>query len=78
MHSSRMRTARSLTASQGGICPGCVPCDLSHHAFDVTCLLPLLRLRLKSNAAHYIVVVMSPSKGMLGHPPLDRILDTRL
>ena len=35
-----------------------VPCDISHHAFDVTCMLSLLQLRLKSNAAAYIVVVM--------------------
>ena len=63
MHSSRMRTARSLTASRGGVCPeegvsaqggG----HVTYHAFDVTCMLSLLQLTLKSNAAAYIVVVM--------------------
>ena len=41
-----------------GVCSGGVPCDLSHHAFDVTRILFLLQLRLKSNAAAYIVLVM--------------------
>ena len=35
-----------------------VPCDLSHNAFDVTCMLSLHQLRLNSNAASYIVLVM--------------------
>ena len=39
----------------GGVC---MPCDLSHHAFDVTCMLSLLQLRLNRNAAAYIVLVM--------------------
>ena len=34
-----------------------VPCDLSHHAFDVTCMLPPHQLRLTSSAAAYIVLV---------------------
>ena len=57
MYSSRMRTARSLTVSRegvsdrelsarGGVCPG----GVCHYAFDVTCMLSLLQLRLKSNA----------------------------
>ena len=70
----------SRGVSVGGCLPGGVPCDLSHHAFDVTCILSLLQLRLKSNAAAYIVVVMWPGKACWDtHPlPLDRILDTRL
>ena len=40
------------------VCPRGVPCDLSHHAFVVTCMLSLLQLRLKSNAVAYIVLVM--------------------
>ena len=74
-----MRTDRSLAVSRGGVsawgvsAQGGVPCDLSHHAFDVTCMLSLLQLILKSNAAAYFVVVM------LGYtPPIDRILDTCL
>ena len=56
MHSSRMRTARSLTIKVGGgclprggsvgggvrpvgVCPRGVLCNLSHNAFDVTCIL---------------------------------------
>ena len=44
--------------SAWGVCWGGVPCDLSHHALDITCLLSLLQLRLKSNAGAYIVLVM--------------------
>ena len=53
----------------GGVC---VPCDLSHHAFDVTCMLPPHQLRLITCAAAYIV---------FGHvtthtpPPVDRMTD---
>ena len=36
----------------GGICPGGVPCDLSHNVFDVTCML-----RVNTYAAAYIVLV---------------------
>ena len=70
---------------KGGVCPGdvylggclpkgCVylegvPCDLSHQAFDVTCMLSLLQLRLKSNAAAYIVLVMWPDKECWDTPP---------
>ena len=45
---------------QGRVCclPGGVPCDLSRHAFDVTCMLSLFQLRLKSYAAAYTVLVM--------------------
>ena len=41
-----------------GVCVvagGCIPCDLSHHAFDVTCMLPPHQLRLITSAAAYIV-----------------------
>ena len=54
--------------ARGGVCGcrggcawlpgGCMPCDLCHHAFDVTCMLSLLQLRLNRNAAAYIVLVM--------------------
>ena len=33
------------------------PCDLSHHAFDVTCMLPPHQLRPTNSAAPYIVLV---------------------
>ena len=61
---------------------GGVPCDLSHHAFDVTCMLSCHQLRLITSAAAYIV---------FGHvtcgacwdtspppppPPVDRMTDT--
>ena len=64
-----MRTARSLTVSQGrvGVCPGGVLCDLSHNAFDVTCMLSLHQLRLFTSAAVYIV---------LGHVTCDECWDT--
>ena len=92
MHSSGMRTARLLTVScsaRGGGrgLPGGVPCDLSHNAFDVTCMLALHQLRLNSNAAAYIVLVMWPLKECWDTPyPLppshthtqNSILDTRL
>ena len=100
MHSSRMRTTRTLTdaeggggvpagggacqrggACQGGCLPGgacrggClaegvparggIPCDLSHDAFDVTCLLPPHQLRHINCAAAYIVL----PRCMLGYPP---------
>ena len=53
--------ARGHAWLPGGMCGcqgGCIPCDLSHHAFDVTCMLSLLQLRLNRNAAAYIVLVM--------------------
>ena len=37
--------------SQGG-----VPCDLSHHAFDVTCMLPPHQLRHINSAPAYILL----------------------
>ena len=113
MHSSRMRTARTLTVhggclprgcllgggggclpegclprgvsawgvfAQGGIClgvgclPGGVPCDLSHDAFDVTCMLPPHQLRPNTSAAAYIVLAHC----MMGYtpPPVDRMTHT--
>ena len=72
MHSSRMRTARTLTipgvSDRGVVCPqGRVPCDLSHQSFDVTCMLPPHQLRPTNSAVAYIVLDL---KGMLGyHPP---------
>ena len=55
MHSSRMRTVHSLTVSwEGGGSAWEVSCDLSHHTFDVTCMLSLHQLRLIASAAAYI------------------------
>ena len=56
----------------GGACPcGClprgVPRDLSHHAFDVTCMLSCHQLRLITSAAVYIV---------FGHVTCGACLDT--
>ena len=36
---------------------GGLPCDLSHHAFDVTCMLLPHQLRPTNSAAAYIVLV---------------------
>ena len=36
---------------------GAWPCDLSHHAFDVTCMLSPHQLRPTNSAAPYIVLV---------------------
>ena len=57
----------------GCTCLGGVPCDLSHHAFDVTCMLPPHQLRPTNSTAAYIVLV----QGMLGYtpPPVNRITD---
>ena len=41
---------------QGGVLhQGGVPCDLSHHAFDVTCMLPPHQLRHTNCAPAYIL-----------------------
>ena len=41
---------------QGGACPWeGIPCDPSHHAFDVTCMLSCHQLRLITSAGAYIV-----------------------
>ena len=58
---------RGLCLPMGAVCtvrclPGGVPCDLSHYAFEVTWMLSLVQLRLKSNAGVYIVLVMWPGK----------------
>ena len=63
MHSSRMRTARSLINVEGVYLPGGVSAGrgmgvsyvLSHHAFDVTCMLPPHQLSVSTSAAPYIV-----------------------
>ena len=69
MHSSRMRTARAVTAgglfAQVGVSAGrgggvsarggaVVSYDLSHHAFDVTCMLSQHQLSVNTSAAAYI------------------------
>ena len=54
---------RGGVPARGGACPGgcsClggVPSDLSHHAFDVTCMLPPHQMRPTNTAAAYIVLV---------------------
>ena len=48
----------------GGLLPGAgwlllgggVPCDISHHAFDVTCMLPPHQLRHINSAPAYILL----------------------
>ena len=42
--------------SGGVLHPGGVPCDLSHHAFDVTCMLPPHQLRHINSAPAYILL----------------------
>ena len=58
--------------SWGGVCSwGSVPCDLSHHAFDVTCMLPPHQLRHTNCAPAYILpghVTCNASWDT--HPPL--------
>ena len=49
--------ARGVSTQGGVVCPGGVPCDLSHHAFDVTCMLPPHQLRPTNSAAAYILLV---------------------
>ena len=34
-----------------------MPCDLSHHALDVTCMLPPHQLRPSNSGAAYILLV---------------------
>ena len=48
-----------LLLEGGGVCSWGVgvPCDLSHHAFDVTCMLPPHQLRPTNSAAAYILLV---------------------
>ena len=60
MHSSRMHTTHSLTfpgtgCLLRGVPVGGVSCDLSHHTFDVTCMLPPHQLSVSTSAAAYIV-----------------------
>ena len=62
-------------ASPGGGClPRGVSCDLSHHAFDVTCMLPPHQLRLNTSAAASIVLTHC----MLGYPPVNRMADRQV
>ena len=71
---------RGVSAWGGGCLPrgvvsaggGCVSCDLSHHAFDVTCMLPPHQLRLTSSAAAYILLVghVTCKACWDTHPPL--------
>ena len=70
---------------EGCTCPGGVPrgvpCDLSHHTFDVTCMLSCHQLRLITSAAAYIVFghVTCGACWDTAHPPpppVDRMTDT--
>ena len=69
-------------SAQGGVCPGdvylggylpkgvCLPRRCTMWPIpSVTCMLSLLQLRLKSNAAAYIVLVMWPDKECWDTPP---------
>ena len=61
--------SRGGVTCPGGTCPvvpaGGVSCDLSHHAFDVTCMLPPNQLSVSTSAAAYIVW----PRCMLGYTP---------
>ena len=86
-----MRTARALTIQGGGVFwgrgpaqgslpRGClsrgVPCDLSHHAFDVTYMLSQHQLSVYTNAAAYIVVVGHVTQVHAGvYTPVNRMTD---
>ena len=57
----------------GGVCSGGVPCDLSHHAFDVTCMLPPHQLRHTNCAPAYILPGDVTCKASWDTPsPVDR------
>ena len=49
-------SAKGGCACWGGSARGGIPCDLSHHAFDVTCLLPPHQLRHINSAPAYILL----------------------
>ena len=65
-------------APRGCLLPGGVQYDLSHHAFDVTCMLPPRQLRLNTSAAAYILLAHC----MLGYhhppPPVNGMNDRRV
>ena len=57
---------------------GGLPCDLSHHAFDVTCMLPPHQLRPTNSAAAYIVLGghVTYKASWDTTPPVNRITHT--
>ena len=69
----------------GGVCgrgpcmPGGVPCDLSHNAFDVTCMLSHYQLRVNTNAATCMLLGWSCelwlAQCMLEYPPLPAAVE---
>ena len=71
---------RGVVSALGGVSPGgCLPrgvvsCDLSHHAFDVSCMVPPHQLRLNISAAAYIVLTHC----MLGYPSVNRMTDRQV
>ena len=65
----------SVHCSGGGCLPRGVPCDLSHHAFDVSCMLSCHQLRLITSAAAYIVFGHVTCGVCWDTPPLDRMTD---
>ena len=63
---------------RGGCDPGSVPCDLSHHAFDVTCMLPPHQLRHINSAPAYILLpghVTCKACWDTHSPPVNRMTD---
>ena len=62
--------------SQGGSPSGGVPCDLYHHAFDVTCMLPPHQLRHTNCAPAYILPGHVTCNASLGYPPPHGQTDT--
>ena len=57
------------SALGGGLLLGGVPCDLSHHAFDVTCMVPPHQLRHTNCAPAYILPGHVRLQCILGYPP---------
>ena len=69
---------RGLLA-RGPPCQRGIPCDLSHHSFDVTCMLPPHQLRPTNSAAAYIVLVghvTCKASWNTTPPPVNRITHT--
>ena len=56
-----MRGGGRVHGRGGASAPGgCVPCDLSQNAFDVTCMLSPHQLRVNTNAAAFILLGYTP------------------
>ena len=60
-----------------GCLPGGVPCDLSHNAFDVICMMSFHQLRLITSITAYIAFGhMTCDTRWDTHPSLDKMTDT--